>query len=149
MFDGLFVHDPGAKAGRHVDTRIQRESRISQLLVQAQIGEPVLYHSATDKGFYMDVAIRPMHNNVVNTLQQTMDNRDMSSMRASCEIDIGRKSELFKYIDAHRMHNTQRQPLGLFFRVILVFTNTINCLDACATSKFYDCPPHTLEEYFA
>jgi hypothetical protein len=148
--DGSIVDVYGPRAGRHVDSRLQRESFINARLMLAQAGRPVaaMFHTGTDKGFFVDVAVRPMHNNLVNTVQQTIENRDFASLRITNEHDIGRKSSFFQYIDASRLHNPKKQPLGVFYIVVCIMTNALNCLDAAGTCKYYQCDPPSLEAYF-
>ena len=58
----------------HAESRLQQESSITACSIIAQTGQPIaaLYHTGADKGLFVDAAVRPMHNNAFNTVQQTI-----------------------------------------------------------------------------
>ena len=87
--DGRIADVYGPKAGRRTDHAMQNMSNLSQRLVTAQQHEQVTYDSGTDKGFHSAPCIVPMHNNLVNTPVQTMENEMFSPLRVSNEIMIG------------------------------------------------------------
>jgi hypothetical protein len=147
--DGMIVEGYGARTGSENDHGLQNLSQIGHRLLAAQAGMPQLYTSGTDKGFHAQVAIVPMHNNLINTAAQTLENEYFSSCRATNEWDVGRPSILWKYIDFNKVQFHNLQPLGLFFRVCCIMSNALTILEGNQTSEFYNCePPRNLADYF-
>ena len=147
--DGMIPDVYGPKAGRRIDHGMQNDSNLSQRMVTAQINRPKTYDSGTDKGFHTAPCIAPMHNNLVNTAVQTMENNLFSPLRVSNENLIGVTKNTMKGIDYRKIMYNQMQPLGLFFRVSCIMQNALTILDYNQVGDFLKCEsPSTLESYF-
>lgn len=145
----MIVEGYGPRVGSDNDHGMQNDSTLGNRLVNVQIGQPILYASATDKGFHAQACIAPMHNNAPNTLAQDFENECLSPLRAPNEWDVGRPKSLFKYIDYRKVHFNHLQPIGIFFRVCCIMTNALTILDHNQTSEYFHCsPPRDLASYF-
>ena len=147
--DGMIVDAYGPRVGSDNDHGMQNNSQLGQQLSAAQVGQPLMYVSSTDKGLHAQVCIVPMYNNVPNTIAQQWENHCVSAMRCTNEWDVGRPKSLFKYLDYRKVHFDHLQPIGLFFRVCCIMTNAITILDHNQSSEYYHClPPLSLASYF-
>ncbi len=75
-------------------------------------------------------------------------NREMSSVRVAVEWSIGKVYQLFPYFRNSTRHCVFRDPLANRFCVGVLLTNASVCLYGSNASKYFDCPPPTLFEYF-
>lgn len=144
--DGSIVDVPDPFTGRKNDHMKQNESDISNRLAAAQQNNQRTFDTATDKGFHLQPHVIPLHNNLLNTPMQRLENQRWSAMRVCNENMIGVMLNQWKYLDQWKHHNRHRQPLATFVRVGAIMTNVITSLDWNQTSSYYDMAPLEIEE---
>ena len=147
--DGMIVEVGGPHGGHKNDHTLQNDCTVGFRLVAAQVnnGLPGIYETGTDKGFHQTVGLRPMHHRIIPLPTDRYLNLCFSRMRASNEHDLGRVGFQWKHMEFKKGLQLRLQPLAKFERVCALLTNFLNCLDHSQTSKFYNCPPPSFEEY--
>lgn len=146
---GMIAEGTDPNPGASNDHFQQNIRGLGQSILQCQLLQGTNYETGTDKGFHRENGVRPMHNHLFNTPQQDIENRHFSSCRVTNEHDIGRVAYQWKYLTFPQVLQLNSHPLAVYRRVAILLTNAITCLDHNATSKFYVCPPPTIEQYFA
>jgi len=72
----------------------------------------------------------------------------MRSLRIAAEWGFAKVTNLFAYLDLPRGLRIWLSPIGLYYRVAVLFTNAHSCNYSNQASEYFNCPAPTLNEYF-
>ena len=145
---GMFVDVWGGVPGWGNDHMMQNDSLISDRLSQAQAGNARIYDTGADKGFHNVPCVKSMPHARPNTAYEDQLCHEFSPVRVPVEMDIGRNINTFKRLDYRKINQLHAQPLASYYRAICIVSNAFTCLGHNQTSKYFNCEPPTLEEYF-
>ena len=149
--DGLSQHAYGPGSLRHSDLWFLGRGGINTKFYNIQVHLP----GNQQKKMYGDSIypfmshLRSRHGPNNPTPMQRSEDLALSSCRECIEHSYGESSQLFPYLNYHEKLKLANQPLGAIYFTKLLFRNMYNCLYHNNTSKRFNCPPPTLEEYMA
>eukprot|EP00117_Sycon_ciliatum_P001173 scpid84873/ scgid1579/ len=148
--DGLITHLHGPHEGRRHDAGILRESRLLDDMA-AQINHPenappfALYG---DPAYPLNPYLQKAYRGANLPPQQHQFNAQMNAGRIAVEWAFGDVATLWAYLDMKKQQKLLLQPVGLFYRVAVLFTNLRTIMRyGNKTSSFFGISPPSLEEY--
>jgi hypothetical protein len=147
---GLAVHLWGPASCRHSDLWMVEHSNINELLRNSQNGIPANHQKVTygDGVYVFDTHIRSKHFGPNLTIHQHQTNDGMKSCR-EFEWSFGQCEQLWLYMSFSHNLKIKSMPLRELYFCKAFLRNCYNCMYHSATSKFFDCPPPSLQEYLA
>jgi hypothetical protein len=148
--DGMVYHWYDEEVGRHRDQYLLRESNVNQIMANIQQGREVKFWVYTDKGFAFAEFIRcAAHGPGPVTAEQAEDNGLMSPLRVPAEWIFGKIYERCPLLRETDKLKLRQMDVAQMIRVAVLLTNAHTCLNGSNTAEYFDCPPPTLDEYFA
>ena len=76
-------------------------------------------------------------------------NATMSKSRVVVEWSFAKILSLWPFLDSKRDMKVFKIPCGKYYIFGAFLTNIHNCFRGCSTSKYFDCPPLSIEQYLA
>ena len=142
--NGMTLDLYGPVTGSHNDNFLLRMSEITQRMQN--------YPDAQRYRIYGDSAY-PMGEHITRPYKNPVDgqgfiNSVMSELRICVEWGFARNVNLFAYCDYPKGLHLLSTPIGRVYVVAVLLRNANNALYGGETSRYFDCLPPTLEEYF-
>ncbi|EJD38322.1 hypothetical protein AURDEDRAFT_172560 [Auricularia subglabra TFB-10046 SS5] len=72
----------------------------------------------------------------------------MSHVRESVEWAFGEITQHWAFLSFAENQKVLLQPVGVYYLAAALLTNALNIFHTGKTSKYFDCAPPSLEEYF-
>jgi nuclease HARBI1 len=135
--------------GRRHDMHLYTESGLDAVLGQALMIGGKQHYIFGDSGYAIRPhLITPFEGSNI-TPQRALFNRRMSRVRVSVERAFRDIKRYFSHITLPRKMVLSRTPAGAWYLAGCLLWNFRCCLDGAPTSKFFDCEPPTLVQYFS
>nr|GAT45576.1 predicted protein [Mycena chlorophos] len=75
-------------------------------------------------------------------------NEAMAAVRIEVEHGFGGITANWPFLNGWWTHRIWQSPVGRHYRVGVLLTNALNCINPNQTSQYFKCEPPTLDEYF-
>ncbi|QRV95939.1 DDE superfamily endonuclease [Ceratobasidium sp. AG-Ba] len=147
--DGIHSHLFGPIEGRRHDATVYEQSnleRILELYSYAPDNSPLVVYGDPAYGLSSHL-ISPFKGSNLSA-DELRFNLSMSKVREAVEWSFGEVIRQFAFLDFYKNQKVLLQPVGIFYAVGILLTNAHVILHGSQVSKFFDCPPPLLEEYF-
>lgn len=152
--DGMLVVD-GPEPGFKTDTMVWRDCMVRhelEAIMQARVARGLnrlfLY---ADKIYSTGELIKAAFSRRQGNLQDWMvrENRIMSGVRIGVEWTFGLVIGQSKYISFAKGQQLQKVSVPKFYYVAVLLSNAHTCMYGTLHTKYFDCEPPTVDEYFA
>ncbi|KAJ0391836.1 hypothetical protein ATCC90586_011255 [Pythium insidiosum] len=146
--DGIISHLFGPIDGRRHDLFMLNQSGLKERLESNPAFHKKLIYGDPAYGC-TNVFCCPYKGCRIDLPQKEL-NKAMSAVRVSVEWSYGQVTRLFSYLDFKRQQCVATTPVASLYTAGVLFTNCITIVNGGNTnSRYFDCCPPTLEEYFA
>ena len=139
----------GPVEGKRHDARMLRMSNLTPKLQQYAFdtrGRPLCIYG--DPAYQINVHLQAPYRNNPLTPGQQLFNTAMSQQRIAVEWMFKEIINDFKFLDFKKNLKIYLSAVGKMYLTVTLLTNARCCLYENQTSKYFDCTPPTLEEYF-
>ena len=135
--------------GTQHDMRIFRDSNINGMFRNAQIDSPFQGIMFGDKAYMAWSHARGLFKGNFLEDWQILSNNTMSPVRTGAEWPFGILHTKCKFLSFSQQLKLREVAVGHFYLIGVLIANTNTCLNGGGTSlAYFNCPPHTLAEYF-
>ncbi len=147
--NGLIGRLDGAFNGRRHDAAVLHLSKLVSEMQNIFVKPGITYVVYGDPGYSNSRFIKVGFKNygTLSPLQKQF-NSDMSALRVSVEYGFGRILQQFAFLDFKKNQKLYLQPLKKMYFVAGILCNAQMCMRGGQISKYFDCEPPTLQEYF-
>ena len=148
LVNGIIAHLYGPKVGHHNDNHLLASSGLLD-----KCAEHAIHPNATlpplERYFQLfgdpAYSISPLLMSPFSRNQRTEEelewNEAMASVRIEVEHAFGGVVRAWPFLDAWWKHQVFLSPLGHYYHVGVLLTNTLNCVHPNHTSQVFDCVP--------
>lgn len=140
----------GPGSCRHNDLWLLFESDINNKMAAAQEGSPLQYFMYGDAIYPRRSHLRSRHGpqgGVLFDPELRAQDRGMTACREAVEWSFQEADLLFPFMTYKEKMKARGMPLREIYFTKCLLRNCYNCLYHSKASKFFGCPPPTLEEY--
>jgi hypothetical protein len=156
--NGLFGHLFGPHEGRRNDLFLLNESEVLEQCAEHAVREE-MDENASDEDRYFQIfgdpaygvsahILSPFSGVGERTALQKEWNEKMSGVRIEVEHGFGIVSNTWPFLNAGWKMQTGASPVGRYYRVGVLLTNSINCLRPNQVSQAFRCQPPDIRAYF-
>lgn len=148
--DGIIIHIFGPVEGHRHDITMLRESGLEDILAAHFWGpnRKLQYFVYGDAGYTTAGHIIAPYKRAQLTDQQRAFNEAMSKIRKPVEWMFKEVNSMFEFLNPADNQKILLSPIGQFYLVAILLTNTHTILHHPQTPKYFNCVPPTLAEYF-
>lgn len=138
----------GPVAGRRHDAYVLSLSELNPRLQQVMQGWPRPLKVYGDAAYPILSHVDRGFRGANLSQAQRAYNRALSRVRISVEWQFGKVVQMFPFVDFSADLNLLLQPIAKYYLVAALLTNAHTTCYGSITSKYFNCFPPTLEEYF-
>ena len=161
--NGLFGHLYGPIEGRHNDAFVLDESGIMDECIrhtklpgggdeaadEFDTSREVRYFQLFgDPAYGLNEQIISPYPKAGRTDEQQKWNTQMSKVRIEVEHGFAVVTNNWKFLQARWKLRLFQSPIGSYYRVAVLLTNALACIQPNQVAKFFNCHPPSLEDYF-
>ena len=141
----------GAVSCRHNDLFTLLHSDLNNKLSTVQVGNAMQFKIYGDSAYVhlLESHILARHNYEVNTPEEILQNRVMSSCREQIEWDYGDIGRYFHLVDYKYVLQMRKMPVAAMYLTAMILRNALNCLTPGIASQYFHLNPPTLEHWLA
>jgi hypothetical protein len=134
----MFIYGPASS--KDSDNDLLHDSHLNELLIQSQQNLPNQNSASYGDGIFVVYDL---------DAEQSLDNEMMIKVRVSNEWAYKATTNAFPYVD-WKSHNKIFKDQFVIYRYVIatILRNAKVCLYENQTSRYFDCSPPILEEYF-
>eukprot|EP00644_Phytophthora_capsici_P002452 jgi/Phyca11/543127/estExt2_Genewise1Plus.C_PHYCAscaffold_110191 len=147
--DGLCISFYGPIEGRLHDSTMLRESMLLQYIAGSELLKNVGVMIYGDPAYGIsEMLCSPFRSAYVSSAEKRF-NVVMSKTRVSIEWLFGIVKTKWAFLDWNKKHKILLTPVARMVRTAVLLTNAMTCIrNGNQISKYFNCAPPTLEEYF-
>lgn len=143
------MHLTNIYATRHADPFLQNDSRINDVLRNAQLENPVQYKGYEDKAFFPRSHFIPAFTNRLGPLAewQVIQNEHMKSILCTVEWAFGRNKLFYGLSDQSAAMKLLESPIAHIITNTFLVSNLLILCHGCNSNEYFNINPPSLHEY--
>ena len=147
--NGLIANLFGPVEGKRHDSGMLADSSLPNQLQQHSFytgGRPLCIYG--DPAYPLRVHLQSGFRGANITREEELSNSKMSSVRQTVRWIVGDIVNFFKFLDFKKNLKIGLSPVDKMYIVSVLLRNARSCFYGTITSKYFECKPTIIEEYF-